>query len=466
MGSNMRGTRRPGSVSSLCRAASLWTLLFIALGSSFALAQVKPGDFVTASDAHKVRNLVSPGVYLRVLGGMSMKIVAGGRVEWPPPYREATEKYAPQVRLSTDGRSLVGYVAGEPFPFVDPNDPDAGTKIMWNNMFRPTSTDDYDVRDFACISEYAGLNRLYRPIDYFEIGHLASYNLVGRTEVEPIPVDRDFLHTGRYALTAFYPFLAPEQDRGRGFIRYRYANPAKGDDVWWWMPGMRKLRRVNEAFLGSAAGAITWGPDNFQGFAAKNENYNWRFLGEKNMLACVEAANVPEVTCRTDGGASACPENWELRHVYIVQGVARRDRISEELYSRHILYVDSEETHIVYQDLYDRNGESGRIMCDGRRTAIGLPRTRELPYIHSSACFRSRPVSRTSRPGLRQYAIRLRPRPSSETPGTSTWAPWTRASLRPRRWWRQRGRCFWAAPRELFRCELRSDARRSFDESL
>ena len=357
MTSNIGGTRLPGSASRLCRAALLWTLVFIAIGSSSALAQVKPGDSISASNAYKVRNLVSPGVYLRVLGGMSMKIVAGGRIEWPPPYREATEKYAPQVRLSTDGRSLVGYVAGEPFPFIDPNDPDAGTKIMWNNMFRPTSTDDYDVRDFACVSEYTGLNQLYRPIDYFEIGHLANYNLVGRTEVEPIPVDRDFLNSGRYALTAFYPFLAPEQDRGRGFVRYRYANPAKSDDVWWWMPGQRKLRRVNDAFLGTAAGTITWGPDNFQGFAAKNENYNWRFLGEKNMLACVEAANVPEVTCKTDGGASACPENWELRHLYIVQGVARHDRISEELYSRHILYVDSEATHIVYQDLYDRNGE-------------------------------------------------------------------------------------------------------------
>jgi hypothetical protein len=27
-------------------------------------------------------------------------------------------------------------VAGQPFPFIDPNDPDAGTKLMWDNMFR------------------------------------------------------------------------------------------------------------------------------------------------------------------------------------------------------------------------------------------------------------------------------------------------------------------------------------------
>jgi hypothetical protein len=332
-------------------------LLMVWLAPAMAGAQVRPGDVITTANAYKVKGLVSPGVYLRVLGGMSMRIATPERIEWPPPYREATEKYAAQVRLGTDGRSLTGYVAGEPFPFIDPNDPEAGTKIMWDNMFRPTSTDDYDVRDFTCISEYAGLNRPYRPVDYFEVGHLASYNLVGRTEVEPIPIDPDFLKTGRYTLSAFYPFLAPEEDRGRGFVRYRYSDPRLADDAWWWMPGMRRLRRVNEAFLSNAAGAITWGPDNFQGFAAKNENYNWRFLGEKNMLACVNAANVPEVRCATDGGASACPERWEMRHVYIVQGTARRDRVPEELYGQHILYIDAEATHIVYQDLYDRKGE-------------------------------------------------------------------------------------------------------------
>ncbi len=158
---------------------------------------------------------------------------------------------------------------------------------MWNNTFRPTSTDDYDARDFSCISESEGLNRKYVPIDYYEMGHLASYNLVGRTEVEPIPTDPNFRTSGRLMLMAFYPMLAPQTDRGRGFVRYRYADPVKGDDAWSWNPGDRRIRRYSEATLGTAAGPITWSLDNFQGFAAKNENYNWRFLGEKTMLASI-----------------------------------------------------------------------------------------------------------------------------------------------------------------------------------
>src|SRR5208282_5556989 len=91
-----------------------------------AAAQVRPGDVITADSAYKASELVSPGVYLRITRGMSMQIVPTERIEWPPPYRDATEKYSSQVRLSNDHRSLVGYVAGLPFPFIDPNDPGAG----------------------------------------------------------------------------------------------------------------------------------------------------------------------------------------------------------------------------------------------------------------------------------------------------------------------------------------------------
>src|SRR5580700_3811340 len=59
-----------------------------------AWAQVKPGDVVTISNAAKVRDLVSPGVYYKVVHGMGLKIVPTSQLDWPPPYTEATEKYS------------------------------------------------------------------------------------------------------------------------------------------------------------------------------------------------------------------------------------------------------------------------------------------------------------------------------------------------------------------------------------
>src|ERR1700676_5592575 len=105
--------------------------------ASQARAQVKPGDQINPDQADKVKDLVSPGTLYKVRNGMSMKIVPTERMDWPPPFKEATEKYSGQCRLSSDHRSLLGYVAGQPFPLIDPNDPEAGIKIAWNNKYRP-----------------------------------------------------------------------------------------------------------------------------------------------------------------------------------------------------------------------------------------------------------------------------------------------------------------------------------------
>src|SRR5271165_7423434 len=70
-------------------------------------AGVKPGDFITPDNASQVKDLVSPGVYYKVVHNMTMNIVPTLRVDWPPPYKDATEKYSGQVRLSADKRSVV-----------------------------------------------------------------------------------------------------------------------------------------------------------------------------------------------------------------------------------------------------------------------------------------------------------------------------------------------------------------------
>ncbi len=349
--------RTPLSVA-VALVAALSLFAFGAL-SGTANAQVKPGEVITPDNAYKVKNLVSPGVFYKVQRGMTMDIVPTQRVDWPPPYKDATEKYSAQVRLSADHRSLVGYVAGQPFPLVDANDPYVAQKIIWNNVFRPITTDDYDLRFYDCDSSYQKRGPQTKQIEYFQIGHYMGYDLVGRTEVEPLPIDPDFKSTGRYWLFGLYPILAPQEIRGTGFIRWRYANPNEGDAIWSLDSGSRRIRRINESLMSSSTtsgtAAHTWDPDHYSGFNPKTEEYNYKFLGEKNMLGCAHAAHSPEIRCQTDGGTSACPENWEMRHLYIVQALPRRSKINA-LDSKTIVYLDSELWFEPYIDTYDRAG--------------------------------------------------------------------------------------------------------------
>jgi hypothetical protein len=248
-------------------AAAAVTLAAWGLLAGNANAQVKPGDLITMQNAYKVKNLVSPGVYYKVAHGMQMKIVPTQRIDWPPPYKDATEKYSSQVRLSQDRRTVVGYVAGQPFPLIDANDPDVAVKVIWNNVFRPITTDDYDLRFYDCDSDY---ERPGKPqdsqIEYFQIGHYAGYDLVGRTEVQPLPIDPDFKTSNRLWMFGLYPILSPADIRGNGFIRYRYANATRGDDSWEWPPGARRIRRLNESIMSSRTGAQAWDPDHYSGF--------------------------------------------------------------------------------------------------------------------------------------------------------------------------------------------------------
>jgi hypothetical protein len=170
-----------------CFIGSVPALAALLLATVTSAAAVKPGDEVTPENASLVQDLVSPGNFILVKQGMRMKIVPTERLELPPPYNSATEKYSLQVKLNDRGE-LESYVAGLPFPLLDPNDPQAATKVMWNFSFRPQYTDDVDVRDVELESNKAG-KTIDGSVEYLEIGHFAFYNSIGRTEVQPIPTD-------------------------------------------------------------------------------------------------------------------------------------------------------------------------------------------------------------------------------------------------------------------------------------
>ena len=76
------------------RLLGVGMLMLSCLFVASANATVKPGDSITPENAAQVKDLVSPGVFYAVTHGMHMDIVAPERIDWPPPYREATEKYS------------------------------------------------------------------------------------------------------------------------------------------------------------------------------------------------------------------------------------------------------------------------------------------------------------------------------------------------------------------------------------
>jgi hypothetical protein len=105
--------------------------------------------------------------------------------------------------------------------------------------------------------------------------------------------------------------------------------------------------------------ASTWDPDSRFGFSGKIEDYTYRLLGERSMLAVAEAENSPATPCANDGGRSVCAENWEVRHLYVIEATAkpRSPLGGSTLIPRRVFYIDSEGWFITASDQYDRQGQ-------------------------------------------------------------------------------------------------------------
>ena len=181
---------------------------------------------------------------------------------------------------------------------------------MWNFAFRPLATDDLDQRGVEAVSRRAGSSD---EIEHFTFGHIGYYNSVGRTEVAPTPTDPDVLKTGIVSRSGAYPILEPAEMRGAGIIRQSYAIPGFEDAVWEYSLEARRLRRLPAAELADAFGvsrvsssgpqgggggaattyASTWDPDSAFGFSARIQDFTYRLLGERTMLASVEARILP-----------------------------------------------------------------------------------------------------------------------------------------------------------------------------
>src|SRR5260370_42271738 len=67
-----------------------------------------------------------------------------------------------------------------------------------------------------------------------------------------MPIDPDFKKSGRYWTFALYPILSPQEIRGSGFIRWRYADPKRGDDIWDLAGRPRRGRRPDGAIMRSS----------------------------------------------------------------------------------------------------------------------------------------------------------------------------------------------------------------------
>lgn len=263
----------------------------------------------------------------------------------PKGYAEATEKYKGTCSVDDQG-VLRNWIAGCPFP-----KPKSGWEIIWNFEKKPMA-DDYECPYVNAVTDRDN------NVHHFNVGSWMRYYYVGRWAVDPMPESnpdpKPFWTEGDdgVELIDTFGYWDPYDLRGLVPRYYRYKDPFKNDDMWMYIPAMRRVRRMSTAQRMDTLGGgndATW--DDFLGFSGKVMQYNWKLLEEKEII-------VPRF-CKPKSewvyGRHVTPvDDWyQKMQVYVIESVPKDPN---HIYSRKISYVDPENWTLPYNIFYDTKG--------------------------------------------------------------------------------------------------------------
>jgi hypothetical protein len=231
---------------------------------------------------------------------MVMKVGEYRKYEWPKAYKEATEKYAGQVKISEDGRQIFNYVAGCPFPSIDVNDPLAGAKVMWNHEYFPDFTDNVGCPWILELVNNKG------EMERFYASHFwRRMKWEGRLYMDPKPVAP---HNPQITYTEQWgPLYAPNDLKGAGVLNFRYSPLENPDDSYMYLPELRRVRRISVANRSDAFWGTDIDIDSIWAFNAKPGYWTWRVLAEKEVLMAAHSG-LPG-PCRL-----GCQSRWQERY--------------------------------------------------------------------------------------------------------------------------------------------------------
>ncbi len=257
-------------------------------------------------------------------------------------YIQATLKHYAQVELGES--ELTHYMAGRPFPLIDPQDPKAGEKIAWNHRYRDRGeTTQYwpsnELRNSSGTVERA--DRFYIAFIYGMHRPEAAKNL-SQWEEQGV-YSKNYMRT-----------LAPSDVEGNQVLTYSHDKDTNPDDLWVYDTRSRRTRKlVDNPYQAGGGGELLM--EDRGGFGGYLHAYEWKYLGEQVVLV---PGPIQAATPTWGGRGTWYPmEPWELRRVVVVEA---RPKGTHPVYSRRMLYIDLQTSVTLYALAYDLAGNHKR----------------------------------------------------------------------------------------------------------
>lgn len=311
--------------------------------------RLTPGVVISQATWESAEDYLPPEILDRVKAGeFQFSIQETTDLPVSEAYIEATRRYAEQVRIGPDGE-LDGYVAGLPFPILDPADPHAGLKAAWNLRHR----------DFGDVVQVWNTFRLV-PESGSPDREIENYYVVAYGMHRPLS---DGLNPNRWERDGvlykeFFHITNPFDLKNTMSLKHRYVRDQANDDNWVYTPASRKIRKtiVKHEDASYDSGFLN---EDFFGFWGYIRSYEWKLLGTKRLLAPM---GIRGISATFGGRGSWYPvDPWELREMLILEG---RPKANNHPYSKRVLYIDRQTFVPVYVLLYNRQGKHQKTLFE------------------------------------------------------------------------------------------------------
>jgi len=357
------------------------------LSNLAAWAEPKPGEQLTQKNWQEAKGLLPDALLQRFQdGGYEANVITlPTTLDWGSKFKSASEanggKFAIDEEdslIAVDTKEYPPFLYGHPFPQIDPNDPHAAAKVIYNFSYTLMQADDADRYSKLSWLQSASFDR-----DAEFQGQLLFY---GSRFTGPITNSDATLRKGIIA------GFAPTDIYGVVTLEWVYLDPKRWNSIWAYVPELRRVRQV-PAFSGSESlfGSELAHDDPYL-FSGKVQYFTWKLIGAQDALVPYTVPN-PKILRRNDkgytlddaqdplimgwekdgwAGKAWWPTNYNLvkRPVWVIEATAKD---SQYAYGRQILWIDRELYVAYYKEAYNRAGQLWRMLLN----SVSVARTPE-----------------------------------------------------------------------------------------
>ena len=279
-------------------------VIVVLSGARGAVAELAPGAVLGAENWEEAKGLL-PDEFLEAYrkGDLRHEIRAWNPIrlqEDDPIFAAALKENDGRYDVDAEGTIIdkqtgkpAEHILAWPFPKIDPADPRAGIKVVWNYFYTLYYGGNGHYRaDLMWVSRH-GLDRSVN-VDAFHKVYEGQHPRFREKNV------RDDLLEQTLA-----DVLAPNDVQGVQSLTWRYRDPKARDSVWTYVPALRRVREVSPAnrsdgFLGSDLSQ-----DDGPYFDGKVQDFEWKLVGEQDMLVLFDRPSFEKqalLTRLADGG--------------------------------------------------------------------------------------------------------------------------------------------------------------------